>query len=259
LKKIYFASDFHLGIDTEYPSELREKYIVEWLNSIKNDAEAIYLLGDILDYWFEYGATVPKGFTRLFGKLAELSDSGIHIEWYTGNHDMWDFGYFSKELGVEIFKKPQFRSIRGKTYYLCHGDGLGHGDWKYKFIKAILSNRLSQVLFSLIPSSIGLWMMRGSSQNSRNQQKINEENLRSKEKQLFTHFREVLKTTQVDYFIYGHLHSGKTEILDCTSAQIVNLGDWTSMFTFGVVDDSGAFTMHKYQIPNRVQDPNSEL
>ncbi|MEE9372876.1 MAG: UDP-2,3-diacylglucosamine diphosphatase [Saprospiraceae bacterium] len=246
MKKIYFASDFHLGIDTDTPSKVREKYIIRWLEKIRSDAKTIYLLGDVLDYWFEYNSTVPKGFTRLFGKLAELSDQGIHIEWYTGNHDMWTFGYFEKELSVKISKVPALMNINGKVCYLCHGDGLGNGDMSYKMIKAIISNPFCQFLFSLFPSRFGIWMMRSSSKGSRyNQNKTSKKEL-LKDQNLHNHFEEIAKTVHVDYFIYGHLHHGEVRTLSNGYSKSINLGDWTSMWTYGEMDENGALKMKKY-------------
>ena len=143
----------------DYESSLeREKIFVKWLDSIKFDAKEIYLLGDIFDYWFEYKQVVPKGFVRLLGKLAELSDSGIIIHYFTGNHDMWMFGYFQKELNIKIYRKPVETEINGFTFFIAHGDGLGPSDMGYKFIKKIFSNKVCQWLFARLHPNFGIWL-----------------------------------------------------------------------------------------------------
>ena len=134
-KKIYFASDFHLGMPNGEQSLQREKSIVKWLNTISNDASAIYLLGDVFDFWFEYKYTIPKGFTRFLGKLASICDKGITVHVFTGNHDMWMFDYLEKELNVRIHRTAIEREFGSKKFFLAHGDGLGPGDRVYKFYK----------------------------------------------------------------------------------------------------------------------------
>ena len=250
MKKVFFLSDFHLGIDTDLPSKVREKHVVQWLDSIKEEAKEIYLLGDLLDYWFEYKYVVPKGFTRLFGKLAELTDSGVRIEWYTGNHDMWTFGYLEKELGVSIQKTPKIREINDKICFLCHGDGLSKGDVKYKMVKAILANPICQLLFSMIPSRFGLWMMKRSSKGSRLSQKEGSVNEQEKDEQLNKHFESISKKTKVDYFIYGHLHNGKIRTLRNGTSKSINLGDWTKMWSYAEMDEKGNIRLLKYTIPS---------
>ena len=149
MKKTYFASDFHLGLPNHEQSLIREKKIVEWLDSIKNSAEEIYLLGDMFDFWFEYKRAVPKGYVRLLGKLAELRDSGIPIHVFTGNHDLWMFGYFEKELGIPVYKNSVITKIHGKKFYIAHGDGLGPGDKGYKRLKKnIYKQDLSTIVCS---------------------------------------------------------------------------------------------------------------
>jgi UDP-2,3-diacylglucosamine hydrolase len=146
-QKIYFASDFHLGIP-DYASSLeREKKIVRWLDTIKKDAAEIYLLGDVFDFWFEYKSVVPRGFVRLLGKIAELTDSGIPVHWFTGNHDMWIFNYIPKELNVMLHRAPIQKEYNGKKFYIAHGDGLGPGDHGYKFIKKVFASGVCQWLF----------------------------------------------------------------------------------------------------------------
>ncbi|HMG14223.1 MAG TPA: UDP-2,3-diacylglucosamine diphosphatase, partial [Saprospiraceae bacterium] len=140
MQKIYFASDFHLGLDAKTSSKNREKLIVKWLDEVSKDASHIYLVGDLFDFWFEYKFTAPKGYTRFLGKLGELTDKGIIIEVFTGNHDMWMFSYLQEELGIPIHRAPIIREFFGKRILIGHGDGLGPGDHGYKFLKNVFAN-----------------------------------------------------------------------------------------------------------------------
>ena len=155
-KKIYFASDNHLGAPSDKESRIRERKFILWLDSIKEDAEIIFLLGDLFDFWFEYKHSVPKGFTRTLGKLAELSDMGIKIYFFVGNHDYWMNDYFEKELGIKVFKKPEAFVFNSKSFFIGHGDGLGPGDKGYKRMKFILSNPFFIWMFKLIHPDIGI-------------------------------------------------------------------------------------------------------
>jgi len=165
--KIYFASDFHLGVDAKYTSKEREKQIVRWLEEIKHDALEIYLVGDVFDYWFEYGTVVPKGYTRLFGKLIELRDLNIPIYFFIGNHDMWMFNYFEEELDIPIYRQPITKKLLGKTFFIGHGDGLGPGDHGYKFLKKFFASPLCQWLFARLHPNFALGLMRFWSGKSR--------------------------------------------------------------------------------------------
>ncbi len=157
-KKIYFLSDFHLGAPDYASSLIREKRIVNFLDEIKTHAQQIFIVGDLFDFWYEYKKVVPKGFVRILGKIAELSDSGIIIHFFVGNHDMWMNGYFEKELGIKVYHHPMEFELNGKQFYIAHGDGLGPGDHRYKFIKKVFRNKFSQWLFGMLHpySGIGL-------------------------------------------------------------------------------------------------------
>ena len=148
-KKASFSSDNHLGLPGKVNSLEREKIFIKWLDSIKDDAQIIFLLGDLFDFWFEFKKVVPKGYTRLFGKLAELTDSGIKIYFFVGNHDSWMMSYFKDELGIDIFFKPKKFQINSKKFFIGHGDGLGPGDYGYKFLKIIFRNPLFKFLYSV--------------------------------------------------------------------------------------------------------------
>lgn len=166
-KKVYFASDFHLGAPNPKESRTREHKVIEWLNYVQNDAQVIFLVGDIFDFWFEYKKVVPKGFVRIQAKIAELVEQGIEVYFFLGNHDMWMKNYFSEELGVKMVENELEVKINNKTFYISHGDGLGPGDYGYKFIKKIFRNRVCQVLFSLLHPSIALSLANYFSKRSR--------------------------------------------------------------------------------------------
>ena len=166
-KKIYFISDFHLGVPNDTDSRKREDKIVSWLNSIKHDAQILYLMGDVFDYWFEYKEVVPRGYVRLLGKLAELSDAGVEMHYFTGNHDMWVFDYLPKEIGLQIHRSPIQKEYNGKKFFLGHGDGLGPGDFGYKFIKKVFANKLAQWLFARVHPNTGIGLMKFFSRKSR--------------------------------------------------------------------------------------------
>ncbi|MCD6112560.1 MAG: UDP-2,3-diacylglucosamine diphosphatase [Bacteroidales bacterium] len=238
--KIYFISDLHLGIPSHKSSLEREKLFVEWLDEISTDVEEIYLLGDIFDFWFEYKTVVPKGFVRLFGKLAELTDAGVKIFLFKGNHDIWAFNYFKKELGVEICRKPEIKTFNNKRFYLAHGDGLGDGDIGYKFLNFIFELRINQWLFKWIHPDIGTRLGLYFSRRSRlanivKKGKIETSNNVEKER-LFVYSKNLVeKGIDVDYFVFGHRHIPlNKKINDKTSCVI--LGDWLTHFSYAVFD-----------------------
>jgi UDP-2,3-diacylglucosamine hydrolase len=235
-KKIYFASDFHLGVPTAAKSLEREKKVVRWLDSIKADAERIFLVGDIFDFWFEYKHAVPRGYTRLLGKLAELSDAGIPIEVFTGNHDMWIFDYLPKELGVPVHREPIVREWNGRQFYIGHGDGLGPGDHGYKFIKKVFASKVCQWLFARLHPNFGIWMANYWSRKSRNSASEKERTFLGEDKEwLVIYCKEILASQHYDYFIFGHRHLPIDHALSDNS-RYINLGDWIRYFTYAEFD-----------------------
>lgn len=233
--EIYFASDCHLGVPDHAKSLEREKKFVAWLNSIKHNAKEIYLLGDIFDFWFEYKTAVPKGFVRLLGKLAELSDSGITIHYFTGNHDMWMFGYFPKELNIQIYREPVTREYDGKKFFIGHGDGIGPADHGYKFIKRIFSNRLCQWLFARLHPNFGIGIANYFSRKSRVANGVSDEVFLGEEKERLIQFvKEAQQKGFSDYYIFGHRHLPIDTTIN--NARYINLGDWVSHFTYAVWD-----------------------
>ncbi len=235
-KKTYFISDSHLGVPDVASSLDRERSMVQWLDQVRDDARAIYLLGDIFDFWFEYSTVVPKGFVRLLGKLAEISDQGIDVHFFTGNHDMWAFDYFEKELGVTVHRHPIDIRIDGKVFHLGHGDGLGPGDRSYKLLKTIFGCRLCQRLFAFMHPSLGIRLAMFFSKRSRIANQKQEEEFLGKEREwLVQYCREYVKNRPVDYFVFGHRHLPVfTEIIP--KVFYVNTGDWIKDFSYAVFD-----------------------
>ena len=225
-KAVYFASDFHLGIPDYARSLEREKRIIRWLDHVSKDAEAIYLMGDVFDFWFEYKHSVPKYFVRILGRLAELADSGIKIYFFTGNHDMWAFDYLEKELGIPVFRTPQFVEIQGKKLLIGHGDGLGPGDYGYKFIKKIFAHPLAQWLFARIHPNLGIGMANFWSRKSRQANPEKEKFTSEDNEWLLTYCREQFQIRpELDYFIFGHRHL-PLDLIVGGHARYLNLGDW---------------------------------
>jgi UDP-2,3-diacylglucosamine hydrolase len=244
-KKIYFLSDFHLGAPDHQSSLIREKKIVQFLESIKNDAEQIFIVGDIFDFWFEYTKVVPKGYVRLLGKLAELTDNGIPIHVFVGNHDMWMNNYFQEELNIPVYFHPKDFVFNGKKFYIGHGDGLGPGDQGFKFIKKVFRNPVCQWLFGQLHPTWGIGLANYFSRKSRQKTGASDEVFLGEENEwLIIYSKEVLQKVHYDYFIFGHRHLP----LDCKlsdSSRYINLGDWIRNFTYATFDGSD-MQLHKW-------------
>jgi len=235
-KKIFFASDFHLGVPNYEASLEREKRICAWLDSIKHEAHSIYLLGDIFDFWFEYRNAIPKGFIRLQGKLAELRDGGIPIIFFTGNHDMWMFDYFPHELGIPIYRKPEVLQVGNQRLMIGHGDGLGPGDHTYKVIKKFFNSGLCQWLFARIHPNLGIGIASYWSRKSRISNQKREEKFQSeKSEYLWVYCSEVEKTNHHDYYIFGHRHL-PLDLKVGDHSRYINLGEWVHFNTYAVYD-----------------------
>lgn len=231
-KKIYFASDFHLGAPTRETSLTREKKIVDWLDHVSKDASEIYLVGDIFDFWFEYKRAIPKGFVRLQGKIAELTDSGIKIHVFTGNHDMWIFDYLPSELGVQLYREPIVREYFGKSFYIGHGDGLGPGDRGYKILKKVFANKFCQWCFERLHPNFGIWLADTSSKSSRAKSGESDREFLGEENEwLVQYCKEVLRENHFDYFIFGHRHL-PMEIQVGENSTYFNLGEWLNYCTY---------------------------
>ncbi len=233
--KIYFASDFHLGIDVKYTSKERELQLVRWFDQIKSDAEELYLVGDLFDFWFEYQHAVPKGYVRFLGKLAELRDAGVKVYIFTGNHDMWIFDYFEKEFDIPTYREPIMKEIKGKKFYIGHGDGLGPGDHSYKFLKKIFANKLCQWAFARLHPNFGIGLANFLSQSSRKAK--NDDIVFTGEKEwLSIHANEVNAKAPHDFYVFGHRHLPIDYTLADGKARYINLGDWMNYNSFAVYD-----------------------
>lgn len=231
-KKLYFASDFHLGVPNKLASREREKRIISWLDSIEHDAHTIYIVGDIFDFWFEYKHAIPKGFVRFQAKIASLTDKGINIHFFTGNHDMWMFDYFADELGIEMHRKPIEPIWNGKQFYIGHGDGLGPGDSGYKFIKKVFEARWSQWCFARLHPNFGIGLANYFSRKSRlSAGKSDEVFLGEENEWLAIYSKEYLEKKHVDYFVFGHRHL-PLEIQLQPDSVYYNLGEWINYFTY---------------------------
>ncbi len=223
--KIYFASDFHLGLPTGSPPIEREKKVVSWLNSVAPDAKEIYLLGDIFDFWWEYKLVVPRGFTRFLGTVSEITDSGIPVHFFTGNHDMWISDYLSGECGMTIHKSPITTLFDGKKFHLAHGEGLGTKSKGYKILLSIFRNKPLQAMYSALHPSIGIGIGHRWSLNSRLGKGITKEYLGEENEDLIRYAISVLENDKIDYFIFGHRHLAMTVKLQ-SETEILFLGDW---------------------------------
>jgi UDP-2,3-diacylglucosamine hydrolase len=235
-KHIYFASDFHLGAPNKEESLVREKLVVKWLDEIAPSAHEIYLVGDIFDFWFEYKRAVPRGFTRLLGTLSKLTDSGVAIHVFTGNHDMWIFDYLPEETGVTLHRSPISHTYNDKKFFIGHGDGLGPGDRGYKLIKKVFDNKISQWLFARIHPNTGIALADYWSRKSRKKGAIEDAVFLGEENEWLVQFaKEELQKEHFDYFVFGHRHMPLDLKLN-EQSRYVNLGDWITHFTFGDFD-----------------------
>jgi UDP-2,3-diacylglucosamine hydrolase len=235
-KKIYFLSDFHLGAPDAASSLVREKKICRFLDSIKADASVIFILGDLFDFWFEYSTVVPKGYVRILGKLAELTDSGIAVHFFVGNHDMWMKNYFQSELNIPVYFEPKQFVFNNKKFLVGHGDGLGPGDEGYKMMKKVFRNPLCQWLFGILPPYFGMGLANYFSRKSRAKTGAVDEVFLGEDKEwLIIYSREVLKKEPVDYFIFGHRHL-PIDFNLTDSSRYINLGEWIKYDSYAVLD-----------------------
>ncbi|KGO81259.1 UDP-2,3-diacylglucosamine hydrolase [Flavobacterium beibuense F44-8] len=244
--KIYFASDQHLGAPTQEKSFPREKKFVAWLDEVKKDADAIFLLGDLFDFWFEYKTVVPKGFVRVLGKLAEIRDSGIPIYFFVGNHDLWMHDYFEKELNIPVYHKPKEFTFNDKVFLIGHGDGLGPGDKGYKRMKKVFINPFSKWLFRWFHPDLGVKLAQYLSVKNKLISGDSDVRFLGEDNEwLVLYSKRKLETKHYDYFVFGHRHLPMTIDLGQNSTYI-NLGDWIGYFTYGVFDGE-KFELKEYK------------
>ncbi len=239
-KKLYFASDLHLGIPA---SKEVEKAFVQWLNEIESDCAYLFLCGDLFDFWFEYRHVAPRGHVRMLGKLAQMADSGIQIFAFTGNHDMWMFGYLEQEIGLKLYRRPQRFTWMGKTIEVGHGDGLGPGDVKYKFIKRLFSCRINQWIFARLHPNFSFGLARWLSRKSRIANGSNDEKYKGDQKEyLVQYIQNTPADDQADIYVFGHRHLPLD--MKIGNAHYINLGEWVHHKTFAIFD--GTITLEKF-------------
>ena len=234
MKQIYFISDLHLGARTLDNPRETERRVVRWLDSVKDNAKAIYLMGDILDYWYEYKTVVPRGYVRFFGKIAGLTDMGIEIHWFIGNHDIWIFDYIPSELGVIVHTKPEIKNIEGKSFFLAHGDGLGKTPFSFRLIRSIFHNRFFQILYSAIHPRWTVAFAHKWSSHSRLNAK--ETTYKGESEEYLVNFaKNYLSKEHIDYFIFGHRHI-MLDLMLKRDSRILILGDWITLFSYATFD-----------------------
>ena len=250
--KIYFFSDIHLGSSVFNDSHEREKRLVRWLDSIKGEAKALYLLGDIFDFWFEYRQVVPRGFTRFLGKLAELSDAGIEIHYFTGNHDIWVYDYLPQEIGLILHKEPFVTEIAGKTFYLAHGDGQGNYSFMFKLLRRIFYNRICQFLFHLLHPDLGIKLANLWANHSRRKELVRPVPYLGEEKEhLVVYAKSYIKMhPETDYLIFGHRHI-LLDLMLTPKNRMMIIGDWLQHFSYAVFDG-------KELILEKIEEKNSK-
>lgn len=235
-KNIYFLSDFHLGTPSHADSLVREKLIVRFLNEIEDKAAEIFIVGDMFDFWYEYKYVVPKGYVRLLGKLAQLSDKGIQLHFFVGNHDMWMTDYLQQELNMPVYFEPKEFSWNGKQFLIGHGDGLGPGDKGYKRLKKVFRNPVCQWAFGILPPQLGMGVANYMSRRSRAKTGSSEEVFLGEDKEwLVQYCKEKLREKHFDFFVFGHRHL-PIDFRLTSNSRYINLGDWISFYTYAVFD-----------------------
>lgn len=253
-KKAYFASDVHLGLYPYEQSSIREKVFVNWLNEIKKDVGVLFLVGDIFDYWYEYKKVAPRGFIRFLGKLCEITDSGVPVYFFTGNHDVWVFDYLPSETGVIVCKNPIEICINNKKFFIGHGDGVGPGDTSYKLLRKIFHSKFLQLLFSRLHPNFTFALGQNWSKHSRYSKGLVEPYLGVEKEYNILFAKDYVKNNDIDYFIFGHRHIPMV-INISNYAKLINLGEWIVAYTFGVFDGS-EMHLKSYRKPEGWNDKN---
>ena len=241
MKNIYFIADAHLGSIAIPHRREQERRLVRFLDEIKDKAEAIYMLGDMFDFWFEYQTVVPKGYTRFLGKISELTDMGIEVHYFTGNHDIWCLDYLEKECGVTLHRQPLTLEIGDKTFRLAHGDGLGDRDWKFKLIRSVFHNKVCQWMFRWLHPTFGMPFGLNWAKHSRMKHSEEPPYKGEAEEPLVIFAKQYLKEhPDVDFFIFGHRHI-ELDLALSRQTRLIILGDWISQFTYAVYDGEQLF------------------
>lgn len=238
MKKIYFLSDAHLGSRAIEHSRTQERRLVNFLDSIKHNAEAVFLLGDMFDFWYEFKTVVPKGFTRFLGKLSELTDLGVEVHFFIGNHDIWCGDYLTKECGVILHRKPLTVELYGKEFYLAHGDGLGDPGKSFKLLRAMFHSVTLQKMFSVLHPrwSVDLGLTWAKHSRMKRAEGKEPDYMGEDKEFLVLYAKEYLRLhPTINYFIFGHRHIMLDLMLN-RSARILILGDWINYFSYAVFD-----------------------
>lgn len=238
LKKTFFASDLHLGVDARLTSQARERQFVRWLEQVAPEAEALYIIGDLFEYWFEYRSVVPRGHVRLLGTLARLRDEGLPIYVFTGNHDLWMFDYFEQELGIPLYRKPMQREIGGKQFFIGHGDGLGPNDFGYKRMKKVFSNPLAQWCYARLHPNFATWLAHAASNQSRKATPPEEREWLGEDREWLLQYclRKIGQGIEPDYFVFGHRHLPIDWRLPNGKSRYINTGEWMYACSYAVFD-----------------------
>lgn len=235
MPKYYFLSDAHIGTQIVKDTKAHEKRLVAWLDMVKNDATEIFLVGDIFDFWFEYKSCIPKGCSRLLGKLAEIADSGVPIHFFIGNHDLWTFGYLEQEIGLIVHKKPLVIDLLGSRFFISHGDGLNDKSKVFRITRKLFHSRLMQHLFGAIHPNIGIKVARNMSNGNR--QKHAYTPFKGENKEPLVEFAKNY-TAPIDYFVFGHRHIVLNMNI-ASGSRVVILGDFYEEFSYAVFDENG--------------------
>lgn len=243
-KSVFFVSDFHLGASYLKDKKEAERRVVAFLDSIKDRAEAIYLLGDILDYWYEYKYVVPRGFTRFFGKIAELSDAGVKITWIIGNHDIWIFDYLPQELGISVHDGSLLATIQNQKIFMAHGDGCGHQPMSFRFLRAFFRNRFCQKLYSAIHPRLTVGFALAWSSRSRKQDCCDA--FKGEKEDLVKFSRCYLdKHPDIDFFIFGHRHV-EADWKIGAHTRVIMLGEWIRLCSYAELSD-GTLSLKQFK------------
>lgn len=234
--KTYFISDVHLGAPALNNNRERERLFVQWLDNAAKDAASIYLLGDIFDFWYEYKKVVPRGFVRTLGKIAELTDKGIPIYFFTGNHDIWVYDYLPSETGVTVYREPLIKTIEGKKFFLGHGDGLDPKEKGYLILKRFFTSKTAQFLYSRLHPNLAFWIGHKWAKHSRLAKDTEPEVSKGPDFETCVSFaKQYVEKEHIDYFIFGHRHVMMDEQLNEKSRLLV-LGEWINYFSYAVFD-----------------------
>jgi len=241
-RKTYFASDFHLGLAAGTDPHEREQRAIAWLDRVSADAESVWLLGDVFDFWWEYRKVIPKGFTRFLGRLASLTDSGIGVHIFTGNHDMWMKGYLAEECGVTVHYEPYVTTIGGELFYMAHGEGLGSRRIGGRLLFGLFRSRIARVLFSALHPRWGVAIGHAWSKSSRLAKHVSLPFMGEEKEDLVRHTRSVAAGgCRAKYYIYGHRHLPLT--YDEDGRRMIILGDWFSCRESFAVYDGKELTL----------------